>query len=590
MPTISLNRTDLNRLIGQRATDQNLEAWLPLVKGDVKDSDAGGGELRIELQDSNRPDLWCVEGIARQIRCKLDGKPGAYRYLTAATGRRDQIRVEKGLETVRPFIGACKARGYKVTAHGLTQLIQTQEKLADIFGRKRRTISIGIYRLRPITFPVTYALVPPDQAAFRPLGYGDTMSLRDILDIHPKGQEYGAILAGLERLPLLRDAAGAVLSFPPIINSRDIGEVRVGDEDLFIEVTGTDLRMVLLTVNIFAANLHDRGALIEPVDIVYPSPTEMGRTVRTPQSVGRPRVVTPAEIAHALGTTLSAREIRTSLLSYGYAVSGKGPSLRVTLPSYRNDLMHSVDVIEDVAISRGYHTFGPLMPSAFTVGGLSRIEQLSDTVRELMIGFGFQEIISNILGSREDLVAKMRLSEEHPAARRIAIENVMSQTYESLRQWILPSLLRVETTSSRSFYPHRLFEVGEVAVPDPTTDTGVRTELRLSALLAHAGANFSEIHSCLALLCYYLNKPADHLTPITHPSFMEGRVARIELVGSGGEAVGPPPAHVDTGGPSTIGVIGELHPDVLERWQITMPCSMFELALDPLLSSRGHPP
>jgi len=470
---------------------------------------------------------------------------------------------------VRPFIGACTARGYKVTKSGLTQLIQTQEKLADIFGRKRRTISIGIYRLRAITFPVSYDLVLPDQAAFRPLGYHDAMSLREILDIHPKGQEYGAILSGHERVPLLRDAKGAVLSFPPIINSRDIGEVRVGDEDLFIEVTGTDLRMVMLTVNIFAANLHDRGATIEPMDIAYPYKTEMGRTVRTPQSFGRPHVVTQAEIGRALGSDLSAREIRASLVSYGYTVVGKDSLLTVTQPSYRNDLMHTVDVIEDVAISRGYQTFGPLMPSAFTVGGLSRIEQLSDKVRELMIGFGFQEIISNILGSREDLVGKMRLSEDDPDARRIVIENVMSQTYESLRRWILPSLLRVETTSSRSFYPHRLFEVGEVAVPDPATDTGVRTELRLSALLAHADANFSEAHAYLALLCYDLNKPADHLTPMIHPSFMEGRVARIELVGAG-EA-------------STIGLIGELHPDVLERWQITMPCSMFELTLDPLL-------
>lgn len=569
MPTISVNRKDLDKLLGRRATDKELEVWLPLVKGEIKDYDNATGELRIELQDSNRPDLWCVEGIARQIRCKLDGRPGSYAYLKTAKGQRDQVLVEKGLESVRPFIGACKARGYKVTEAGLAQLIQTQEKLADIFGRKRRTISIGLYRLSPIRFPVTYALAAPDQTTFRPLGYDDAMSLREILEIHPKGQEYGPILAGQERFPLLRDAKGAVLSFPPIINSRDIGEVRAGDEDLFIEVTGTDLRMVMLTVNIFAANLHDRGATIEPVDIVYPYKTEMGRTVRMPQAFGRPRTITQAEIGKALGTELSLKEIRASLVAYGCSVTGSVRSLTVTLPSYRNDLMHSVDVIEDVAISRGYNTFGPIMPSAFTVGGLSRIEQLSDKVRELMLGFGFQEIISNILGSREDLVARMRLSEEHPAARCVEIDNVMSQSIECLRQWVLPSLLRVETASSRSFYPHLLFEVGEVAVPDPDTETGVRTEIRLSALLAHAGASFSETHSYLALLCYYLNKQADHLAPIEHPSFIEGRVARIELVGSGGT--------------SSVGLIGELHPEVLERWQIGMPCSMFELTIDPLL-------
>ena len=564
MPTISVNRKDLDRLIGRRATDKDLDAWLPLVKGEWKDHDAATGEMRIELQDSNRPDLWCVEGIARQIRCKLSGAPIAYPYLKAAKGRRDLVLVEKGLERVRPFIGACKARGYKVTDEGLAQLIQTQEKLADIFGRKRRTISIGLYRLPPIAFPVTYALADPEKTKFRPLGYNDRMSLREILEIHPKGIEYAPILAGHDRLPLLRDAKGEVLSFPPIINSRDLGEVRAGDADLFIEVTGTDLRMVMLTVNVFAANLHDRGATIEPVDIIYPYKTDWGRTVRMPHAFGRPRKVALADIKAALGTDLPAKDVRVSLLSYGYIVKGAGKNLMVSVPAYRNDLMHAVDIIEDVAISRGYGTFVPVMPSTFTVGNLSRIEQLSDKVRELMVGFGFQEITSNILGSREDLVTQMRLTADHPDARLVEIENVMSQSCECLRQWILPSLLRVEAASARSFYPHFLFEVGEVASPDPAAETGSRTEVRLGTLLAHAEANFSETHSFLDLLCFYLGKPY-RLEPIAHPSFIEGRVGQIEFGGT------------------PVGLIGELHPEALERWQITMPCSAFELAIDPLL-------
>src|SRR5437899_5509638 len=559
MPNISVNRKDLDKLLGRHPTDKELEAWLPLVKAEIKEVDAATGELRLELQDSNRPDLWCVEGIARQIRIKLNGRPDSYPYLRAAKSRPHQILVEQGLERVRPFIGGCKARGYTVTAEGLAQLIQTQEKLADVFGRKRRTVSIGLYRLPSIKFPVTYALADPDQTRLRPLGYTEPMSLREILEIHTKGQEYGAILSGHDQLPLLRDAKGDVLSFPPIINSWDVGEVRLGDEDLFIEVTGTDLRMVMLAENILASNLHDLGSSIEPLEAVYPHKTAYGRAVRMPQALSRPRAIKLSDINKALGDALSPKDVRASLAAYGYTVTGSGSRLLVSLPSYRNDLMHPVDVIEDVAISRGYHTFGPIMPSAFTVGGLSRIEQLSDKVRELMLGFGFQEIISNIMSSREDLVAKMRLSAGHPAARCIEIDNVMSQSIECLRQWVLPSLLRVETASSRSFYPHLLFEVGEVALPDPDAETGVRTEVRLSALLAHAGASFSETHSYLALLCYYLNKPADHLTPIEHSSFIEGRVARIELAGR------------------PVGLIGELHPETLERWQITMPCSMFEL-------------
>jgi phenylalanyl-tRNA synthetase beta chain len=564
MPTISIHRNDLEALIGRRASDKDLEAWLPLVKGEVKEHDPGTGELRIELQDSNRPDLWCVEGIARQIRAKLKGAPTMYPYLKAGKAGREQILVDKGLEAVRPFIAACKATGYHLSEAGLAQLIQTQEKLADIFGRKRRSVSIGLYRLSSITFPVSYLAGDPDQASFRPLGYDDAMTLREILEIHPKGLEYGTLLDGHDRFPLLRDAKGEILSFPPIINSQDIGQVRVGDDKLLVEITGTDLRMVMLALNIFAANLFDRGAKIEALDIVYPYKTELGRTVRAPQQITSSRKLTRDEVSRALGTVLRVREIRSSLQSYAYTVRGAGESLTVTAPAYRNDLMHAVDVIEDVAISRGYGAFAPVMPTAFTVGSLSRLEQLSDKARELLIGFGFQEIVSNILGSRDDLLTKMRLVPEEPDGRCVEIENIMSQAGECLRQWILPSLLRVEAASSRSFYPHLLFEAGETASPDAAADTGSRTELRLSALLAHAEANFSEAHSFLDLLCWYLTKEY-RLMPISHPSFIEGRVGRI--IHNSAE----------------IGLIGEIHPEVLEHWQISTPCSMFEMRLDPLL-------
>src|SRR5207245_11750048 len=181
----------LHKLLGRHRTDKELEAWLPLVKAEIKEVDAATGELRLELQDSNRPDLWCVEGIARQIRIKLNGRPDSYPYLRAAKSRPHQILVEQGLERVRPFIGGWKARGYTVTAEGLAQLIQTQEKLADVFGRKRRTGSIGLYRLPSIKFPVTYALADLDETAFRPLGYIEPYIQLETLEIHSMEQEHG---------------------------------------------------------------------------------------------------------------------------------------------------------------------------------------------------------------------------------------------------------------------------------------------------------------------------------------------------------------------------------------------------------------
>ena len=214
--------------------------------------------------------------------------------------------VVPGLEEIRPYVAACTSTGYRVTQEGLAQLIQTQEKLAEMFGRKRRTVSIGLYRLAAIEFPVTYDLVKPDEVTFTPLGMDTVMTLGEMLLVHPKGLEFGGILAGQDRLPVLRDAKRQALSFPPIINSREVGEVRVGDDALFVEVTGTDLSMVVLTLNILAANLADRGAVIEPIEVRYPYKTALGKAVWTPQDIGKSRTLPVSTIEQALGQALGA--------------------------------------------------------------------------------------------------------------------------------------------------------------------------------------------------------------------------------------------------------------------------------------------
>jgi phenylalanyl-tRNA synthetase beta chain len=569
MPTITVHRRDLEALIAPDGSTsppavEMLEGWLALVKGELKGHNPETGELRIELQDSNRPDLWCCEGIARQIRIKHMEKPIAYSCFSARPDKPlPRLEVAPGLEAVRPYVAACTAVGYRVTDEGLTQLIQTQEKLADIFGRKRRSVSIGLYRLPRITFPVKYDLVMPDEFRFTPLGMDTMMTPAEILLVHPKGLEYGGILAGRERVPLLRDAKGLVLSFPPIINSRDVGEVQIGDSELFVEVTGTDMKMVVLTLNILAANLSDRGADISPVEVHYPAGTELGKVCVTPMNFGKPRTIPLETIEAALGEPLGMASIADSLTAYGYEVKTGGDAVIVQLPPYRNDLLHAVDVVEDVAISRGYDRFQPVMPSQFTVGNLSRLERLADRVRNLMVGMEFQEIMANIMGARADLCGRM-LIDGTSWGRLVEVDNVMSQNYACLRQWLLPSLLQIEAASSRAFYPHRLFEVGEAAIPDNQADAGSRTVMLVGALIAHAQAHFSELHSCLDLLLYYLDRPYQ-LEALDHPSFLTGRAGRILCEGR------------------AVGMLGEIHPEVLEQWQIEMPAVAMELDLQQLL-------
>lgn len=559
MATIEIKKRDLESLIGRRLTESFLEECLPLAKAELKGYSADTDTLKVELSDSNRPDIWSAEGIARQIKNHISEDVKSYPFFIHKKRPSALIKVSKEIRSVRPYIAASAAIGLKITDDILTGIIQSQEKLSDIYGRRRQMVSIGIYELDRILFPVNYRLVEPEEVSFTPLGMDEKMNLTEILERHPKGIAYGSILRPFKKYPILMDRGEEVLSFPPIINSREIGEVKPSTKNILIEVTGTDLRMVILTINIMSVNLYDRGARIEPVLISYPYPTAFGKEVITPYSMVKPEKVKLKEFSSLLGEGIPVKDLKRHLERYGHKVFISKDSLSISYPPYRDDIMHPVDIIEDVAISMGYDSFKPEMPQDFTVGGLSRIELFSDLMRDYMVGAGFQEIISNILGSREEFLDRMGIEE-----KVIEIENVMSLSYSLVRNRVLPSLLRVEASSSKAFYPHKIFEIGEVVIYDPKENLGSRTGLNLSALISHPNANFSEIHSYLDLLFYYSGIPYN-LEPSDSPIFMSGRCGKIMVEGK------------------SLGLIGEIHPEVLDRWRITMPCSAFEINLDSLL-------
>jgi phenylalanyl-tRNA synthetase beta chain len=561
MPTIDIKKKDLDGLIGKKLSLETLEKHLMLAKAELKEYDAATDGMKVELSDSNRPDLWSAEGVARQIRVYLAGKPEEQPFYRPGRKATRIIRVDKGLQKVRPYIAACTAQGLRMDNDVLTQMIQSQDKLAEIFGRKRSTVSIGIYELDRIAFPVDYRLAGAAEVSFTPLGMEEKLTLGQILEKHPKGIQYGGIVKSFPKYPILTDSMGHVLSFPPIINSTEIGEVKISTRNVLVEVTGTDQRMVSLTLNILATDLYDRGADIDPVLVTHPYATEMGKNVTFPIDTSSTIRISRKRFSEALGEEVPVADLKRRLTAYGHRVkAGKG-ALAITAPPYRDDIMHAVDMVEDYAVSRGYDSFEPVMPQQSTVGGLSQIELLSDTARGHMVGAGFQELVSNILCSREELEDGLATGE-----KLVEVANVMSLAYSVLRNRVLPSLLNVEAASSKAFYPHRTFEVGEVAALDAGTNMGTRTDVNLAALIAHPTASFSEMHSTLDVLLYYLGV-AYTVEPAEHPLFLQGRCGRV--VAGGVE----------------LGLLGEIRPEVLERRQITMPCAAFEINVDKILAS-----
>ena len=530
--------------------------------------------IKIELNDTNRPDLWSTGGIARCLR-EYEGAPHSdySSFLSTKDNLKDfggrVIDVAPELKDIRPYLVAFVISGKPIDEPMLKDIIQTQEKLCWNFGRKRKTISMGVYRQSQIKWPVHQTAADPDKTSFVPLQGSEKQTLREIVQTHPKGKDYGWILKDFKKYPLLVDDNNEVLSMAPIINSAHLGAVEVGDSDLLVELTGDDMGSLMLSANIVACDFFDAGYKILPVKIHHAYDTGFGTDVVTPYYFQPTTDARLSAICKKLGADLTEAQVTDALKRMGNDVcvkkDGNETIFTIKPAPYRNDFLHEVDVIEDVMIGMDLDFFAPAAPNDFTVGRLLPITVYSRKVKEIMAGMGYQEMIFNYLGSKKTYIDNMGISGENV----IEIANPMSENYQFIRPSIIASLFEAEAQSGNAVYPHKIFEVGKIAYIDPTEkQTGTRTIQSLGFLTSANNANFNDAASEVSTLLYYLDHKYE-VRETDDPRFIPGRQAGIIVNGK------------------QVGIFGEVHPQVLENWQVGVPCVAGEMDLEYLMANES---
>ncbi len=571
VPKIDVHKEAFFHYLGKQVDNSGLETLLSFAKAELDDEQPD--ILRIELNDTNRPDLWSTVGLARQLRSAIYQEIPDYPFFSSATNTvahdNRVITVAPELEHIRPYIAGFVFHGRGITDDILKDLVQLQEKLTENYGRKRNMVAMGIYRAQDIHYPVRYRAVDPATTSFQPLGSEELQSLNTILDTHPKGIAYAAVLAPFTSYPFLDDSNSQVLSFPPVINSADLGRVEVGDDYLFVECTGTDIYAVMLSCSIVACAVADMSYTVMPVQVNYPYDTALGRSIVSPYYFQGAQQAKIEEVEKLLGQAHSETEIQESLMRMGISSRIKNRVVEADQPPYRNDYLHPVDLIEDIMIGNGLEHYKAEMPSDFTIGRISETESFIRKVKATMLGLGFQEMIFNYLVSRRDLIERIYPAEAWQSidAQAIAISNPISENYEYIRFSILSSLLSAESISGNAVYPHAIFEVGKVASIDPDASDGVRSNDSLALFYASSDANFNTVHQHVSALLYYLNlEKVSELTDCDDPRFIPGRCAELSLHGGAQSAT-----------------FGELHPRILEQWGIQMPSVYAEFNLNDMM-------
>ena len=542
MPVVTFDYDDFISLLGYKISKDELIKRLPMIGADLDKVE--DNEISIEFFP-DRPDLASVEGIARASRAFFGFETGLKSYNTKKSDV--VINVDSSVKKVRPYVVTALVKNVTMTDELIASLMELQEKLHGGIGRNRKKVAIGVHNFEPVTPPFTYKAVDPDSVEFVPLNKVESMTLTEILERHEKGIDYAHILEGFDKHPLIVDSNKNVLSYPPIING-SLTEVTPFTTDLFIDVTGTDKKAINYVINIVATSLAERGGQIFTTTVI-----DNGKSYITPNLTPYKRKLSVDYVNKILGTKLSGKEVCLCLKKMGYNAKTSKSELNVEMPAWRADILHDIDLAEDVAVGFGFEKFETESPKDLTFGKTLFNYYLYRALRSIMIGLGFNEVTTFTISNEQDEFKKMGLS----ISDRVEIENPIGEEYSCLRVCLIPSLLKILSENRHHPLPQQIFELGIVV------NKNYKNQYNLAFLKIDAKANFTECKSLVNAVMRDSGKKFD-ISGIEHPAFVKGRSASIVIKNK------------------EIGIFGELHPKTISNFQLEYPIIAFEVKADML--------
>ncbi len=547
MPVISANRKEFNKLLGVDLSQEELVSILDYSKVNLESF--GEDEIEFEVT-SDRMDLVTIEGIVRMIKGLMEVELGLPKY--PLRRKAFEVKVTERVKKVRPYVVAALVKGADLsTEESLVGLIEAQEKIHDTLGRKRRRVAIGLHDFSKVVPPIVYDARPANEVVFTPLGEYMEMTAEEVLEQIDKGREYAHIIKNPDNLvPLILDSRDEVLSLPPIINS-ELTRLTPGRKDIFIDVTGTDLKAISYALEIIVAALAERGGEINTLEVKYPD-----KELETPKPEPYEMVTSPDFIERMVGISLRNEDIVHLLNKARLDAEVVNSRVEVSIPGYRADFLHPVDIAEEVATTYGLNNLGYELPNVMTIGKAHPREKASALMRTLMIGMGYQEILNYIMTSKQALFSSIG-RKERPV---VQVANPVSENYSVLRDSLIPGLLHFLAANTHARYPQKIFEIGDVIIVDEKYETRARDERRIAAAFADYSVGFEDIYSHLKAMFNNLRVQAD-VEQYEEDPFLSGRCALITI------------------NDSLKGIIGEVDPDVLIRLGISVPVAMFEIPL-----------
>jgi phenylalanyl-tRNA synthetase beta chain len=606
---------ELDEITSEREEAQKSET----VKLDKKQIAALSNKVVYKIDvPANRYDLLCVEGLCRAIRIFL-GDQDAPVYTVAEGEPAAILNVKKAnTDTIRPFVVSAILKDVTFTPERYASFIDLQDQLHRNLCRQRTLVAIGTHDLDSIEGPFVYDARAPTDIAFVPLTPANrSFNAKELLEFYETDptakhlKPFVGIIKESPLYPVIVDNQDRVLSMPPIING-DHSKITLQTKNVFIECTATDLtkaNIVLDTVVTMFSEYCATPFQVHSVLVQYQDTS--GNVVDsyvTPILSTRRERATVEFCNSLIGIQISASEMQTlcNKVQLGPAALLENDTiLEVTVPPTRSDILHAVDIAEDIGIAYGYNNIVKRVPTTNTVGGEFPLNHLGDLLREEIGRAGYVEVLTHGLCSIHDNFTALQCPILENTA--VSLSNPANVEYQVVRTTLLPGLLKtLQHNKSASFANgFKLFEISDVVLVDmehvvTETIVGAKNWRKVAAVYAGPTSGFEIIHGLvdrIMTLTEVTPEPAYvsasamgkeekfrvskqgwfyTIAPLSEDShefkmYFEGRAAQVLLTKPGvAEKI-------------RVGTFGILHPQVLKNFDIQYPSSVMELDLEHLL-------
>lgn len=278
--------------------------------------------------------------------------------------------------------------------------------------------------------------------------------------------------------------------------------------------------------------------------------------------------ICPERINRFLGISLAEEDMIKILDKLDVKVLGKDP-LKAVIPTFRSDLELEADIAEEIARIYGYNNIESTAILGETLqGGRNEKQMIEDKVKDILVGSGAFEIATYSFISNNDL-DKIKVPEDSNLRNAIKILNPIGEELSIMRTTLIPSMLDVISTNyNRKTESAEFFEIGRVYWPADDSKAKLPEEKNILILGMYGARDYYDIKGTIELLFQSLGiRKYEFIRETENTSFHPGKTAKILIK------------------KKTIGTIGEVHPDIIEKYDIHANTFICELDFDEIVAN-----